>query len=267
MIKIKIGLESYPVQQFTFAGGEVQIKIDPTLDFTQDIILETVIRSSDDLIALFLTKEAIDWKSCGFIKVHLILKYFPYARQDRRCQEGESDAMIRISSMINRLGFDSIQVWDLHNEDMLSYINKVIHVEQYKLIGNLWKLYDFVVSPDMGAKPKISKITNLLTPDIIVGEKVRDPSTGEITHTEIHHNLDLVGSSVIIIDDICDGGRTFIELAKILREEGVKDIGLYVTHGIFSKGLGVFRGLIDRIYTTDSFYDQDSTDFITVLDR
>ena len=33
--------------------------------------------------------------------------------------------------------------------------------------------------------------------------------------------------------DICDGGRTFIELAKVLKDNGAKRVTLYVTHGIF----------------------------------
>ena len=55
-----------------------------------------------------------------------------------------------------------------------------------------------------------------------------------------------------IVDDICDGGRTFIEIAKYLKEADSIDssrIHLMVTHGFFTKGLGVFDGLIDHIYT------------------
>ena len=40
-----------------------------------------------------------------------------------------------------------------------------------------------------------------------------------------------------MIDDICDGGRTFIECAKLLKAAGVGSMALYVSHGIFSKGL------------------------------
>ena len=56
------------------------------------------------------------------------------------------------------------------------------------------------------------------------------------------------------MDDICDGGRTFIELAKALKVDGPRSVWLYVTHGIFSQGFGVFAG----IFTTDSF-ESDAT--------
>jgi ribose-phosphate pyrophosphokinase len=87
---------------------------------------------------------------------------------------------------------------------------------------------------------------------MIQSKKVREPSTGKITRTVVLAN-DLSGKTAIITDDICDGGYTFIKIAEQLKEKNVEKIILYVTHGIFSKGLSVFEGLIDEIYTTESF--------------
>ena len=63
---------------------------------------------------------------------------------------------------------------------------------------------------------------------------------------------DLSGQCAVITDDICDGGYTFIKIAEQLRQKNVGRIVLFVTHGIFSKGLGVFDGLIDEVITTNS---------------
>ena len=57
----------------------------------------------------------------------------------------------------------------------------------------------------------------------------------------------------MIVDDICDGGRTFTALATELRNITSGPIFLYVTHGIFSHGLDVFKGLIDKIYVANPF--------------
>jgi len=88
-------------------------------------------------------------------------------------------------------------------------------------------------------------------PEVIQAHKVRNLKTGEIIKTEVLGNVE--GKNVLIADDICDGGRTFIELAKVLKNEGALEVSLFITHGIFSKGLDVFTGLIEHIYTTDSF--------------
>jgi ribose-phosphate pyrophosphokinase len=69
----------------------------------------------------------------------------------------------------------------------------------------------------------------------------------------------------LIVDDICDGGRTFIELAKVLRPLTNGSIFLYVTHGIFSQGLDVFKGVIDHIYTANLFNPSHEGELVTVI--
>jgi ribose-phosphate pyrophosphokinase len=57
----------------------------------------------------------------------------------------------------------------------------------------------------------------------------------------------------VIIDDICDGGRTFVELAKAMKESRpTAKIYLIVTHGIFSAGFDTLNQYFEGIYTTNS---------------
>ena len=55
-------------------------------------------------------------------------------------------------------------------------------------------------------------------------------------------------SNVLIVDDISDGGASFKFLAQKLKAEGFQKVGLFVTHGIFSKGLKVLEKDIDFIF-------------------
>lgn len=56
--------------------------------------------------------------------------------------------------------------------------------------------------------------------------------------------------NILIVDDICDGGATFMLLTKDLYKRGAKSINLFVTHGIFSKGLKPLKEAgINRIFT------------------
>ena len=46
-----------------------------------------------------------------------------------------------------------------------------------------------------------------------------------------------MNTNVVVVDDICDGGRTFIELLKASPTlDCGKSLSLFVTHGIFSQG-------------------------------
>jgi ribose-phosphate pyrophosphokinase len=61
----------------------------------------------------------------------------------------------------------------------------------------------------------------------------------------------------LIVDDLCDGGYTFITLADKLRKNGARRVYLYVSHGLFSKGFPPLFAKIDHIYCTNSVKDID----------
>jgi ribose-phosphate pyrophosphokinase len=66
---------------------------------------------------------------------------------------------------------------------------------------------------------------------------------------------DLKGDDCVIVDDICDGGRTFIGIAQELKMKNAGDIYLCVSHGIFSHGFDELRKYFKKIFTTNSFKD------------
>ena len=80
--------------------------------------------------------------------------------------------------------------------------------------------------------------------------KNRDVKTGKLTGFSVYTD-DLNGKDCLIVDDICDGGGTFIGLAEKLKNKNSGKLYLAVSHGIFSNG---FTNLdcFERIFTTDS---------------
>ena len=67
----------------------------------------------------------------------------------------------------------------------------------------------------------------------------------------------------VIVDDICDGGRTFTEIAKAIRDQLPNaKIYLIVTHGIFSAGEEPLKEYFEHVYTTNSVKEGES-DFVT----
>src|SRR5574343_510284 len=111
------------------------------------------------------------------------------------------------------------------------------------LIDNQKTISDILfVIPDSGAKKKF------FTLDIYQYIK---RIGGVINIPEEYKNKD-----IFIIDDICDGGRTFIELANKIKETGHQGtMNLMVTHGIFSKGIDIVAEYFDNIYTTNSIQE------------
>lgn len=111
-----------------------------------------------------------------------------------------------------------------------------------------------IVSPDAGAEKKIYKIAKYLKIDdnkIILGRKQRNVITGQLGNSSFVGDIE--NKICVIIDDIIDGGGTFIQLATELKRCGAKKVYLIVSHGIFSKNLDTLKSVLDGIYTTDSF--------------
>ena len=251
-----------------FPGGELNVKLPASGIGLNVVTLKGSITSSDSLIELALLVDAIRRVSFN-PTISLILPYMPYARQDRVCNTGEALSIKVAADIINSLYLDEVITYDNHSDVATALLDNCTDVPIHKIQSLVDAIkeskYDYIVSPDAGAVKKIQKLAQVVNLPIIKADKVREVSTGEILATEIH-TKDIENARVLIVDDICDGGRTFIELARVLRSSNVATVDLYVTHGIFSKGVQVLLDEgIENVITTTSIPKQDTTQ-LTVLE-
>lgn len=249
---------------FLFSGGEVHCKINK-IENTHLVVVDYTMNG---FMALAEMVEVLRRGSDSSITAHY--PYFPYARQDRVMQPDESFSLKVFCNLVNNLNLEAIVINDPHSDVTPALLNNCTIIPQWetarKIIPESYFNDEEVVfvSPDAGAYKKVSKLINN-DHRIAIGVKNRD-ATGKITNTAIYSPKDLKDRTFIMVDDICDGGRTFIELAKVLKAGGAKKVILYVTHGIFSQGLDILKQHIDFIYTTNSFPNEDIEDFMEVLE-
>jgi ribose-phosphate pyrophosphokinase len=239
---------------FTFPGGEEHVNYN-TYKTIIAAEVKAVIQGSSDFMRLCLLSGILDSFGCEkILKIH----YFPYARQDRVCARGDSFSLKVVCDIINSLGFHGVEILDPHSDVLPALLENCRVKTQLDVIASskelrLLALNTTAVSPDAGANKKTHEIMAYSPRQFIRADKIRNLETGEIKETVVYCES-LSGKRVTIWDDICDGGRTFIELAKILKSKGAEEVNLYVTHGIFSKGVQVLLDSgIDNIYTTSSF--------------
>jgi ribose-phosphate pyrophosphokinase len=186
----------------------------------------------------------------GEIEINLICPYLPYARQDRVCASGESLALKVMCDIMNGLKFAAVTVWDVHSDVSLALLNNVYNTHQRVFVGRInWK-NTVLVAPDAGAIKKTMETAKALGLPMVRADKIRSVEDGSITGTTVYSEH-IGDKDFLMVDDIGDGLRTFLELSKELRKKTNGKIYLYVTHLIASKGLDVCTGLIDGIYTAN----------------
>ncbi len=240
-------------QSFVFAGGEPHIKISSNFDPASVVQLTHRINSFNDLGLICTTVDAL--KRMGVKTIKLFIPYFPAARQDRVMVPGEPLTVKVYADIINALGLDNVIVFDPHSEVTPALLNNCTvitnHVfiqEVVAQIGQGVKL----ISPDGGALKKIYKVSEFLGgAEVVECSKSRDVKTGRLSGFKVYAE-DLEGADCLIVDDICDGGGTFIGLAEELKNKNAGKLYLAISHGIFSKGFNELAKYFDQIFTTDS---------------
>ena len=237
-----------PVKTLTFPGGERHVKCDiSTGDARDQYTVSLKFHGSDDLIDLTMIRDILRHK-----KVHLQMDYVPFARQDRRVNPDEPHALRVFANLINSLDFETISCVDPHSNVVEAVFPNIYITCQLQAFldatrPEVRKHITHIVAPDAGAEKKAATIANWLSLPLITFSKVRDKNTGEVVGISCSSDIPPTGN-FLVVDDICDGGRTFIEIGKYFNTCTQAELSLYVTHGIFSKGLGVLAEYYSQVH-------------------
>lgn len=242
------------IRSSLFPGGEVHVNVeDMSIESINSVI--AYLYSSDDVMKLMLTVDAMRRENPECY-IGLEIPYLPYGRQDRVCHKGEAFSLEVICKMINSLECN-VTVTDPHSKRTIDLIdNCIVDTQEDVFLEN--DFFDVIqeknlilVSPDAGASEKVRYLSEKYRLDAVYCTKERDKVTGYPIVVVPEGNYK--GDNFIVIDDICDGGRTFINLADKLLLEGAKDLYLYVTHGIFSNGFKELRTYYKHVYCYHTF--------------
>ena len=266
-VRIYDAFSGHEVKSFSFSGGERQVRLPDSLtQLHNKIVILARITSPGDILDLLLTVDALKrrFKSFDRIEKTLYLPYLPYSRQDRVCANGEALSISVFAKLINSLNFTSVVTFDCHSDVGTALIENCINIPQEEIIlewlqpeSELTEPFLTVIAPDSGASKKAFKTWQGLNPytrnsSFIQANKERNPNTGEIVDITIPTAVGVATGTHLVVDDLCDGGRTFIELAKNFWKRDSSSL-LYVTHGIFSNGFVELLNYYDKIYCTDTF--------------
>lgn len=185
----------------------------------------------------------------------LVVPYLPYGRQDKKVGNTASFALHTFTSILYHANICRVETYDAHSSvETETYIESTKPDDFHRAIFN----HSVVVFPDKGAADRYGKSDAFKHVSKLYCQKIRDQLTGNILGLElVGEENDLIalnGGDILIVDDICDGGMTFIKVAEAVNKVAApRCIDLAVTHGLFSKGKAVLHDAgISKIYTTNS---------------
>lgn len=268
-----------PWRRFAFPDGQPHFVFDPdALRAPVDLVAR--IRNGNDLLDALLALDALRSALPATAPVTLNLPYLFGARMDRRIAPGQPASLAVVAAML-RTGLGEagrLRVLDPHSPAALAALPGMEVLTSDKLVAYALERIaarhgeaPVVVAPDLGARPRVEAIVarlGIANPRIDC-VKHRDSASGKLDGFRLAESKPaggalLAGRVALIVDDLCDGGRTFSGVADVLRSAGARAVYLCVTHGVFSRGLDLPG--IDGIFCTDSYAVPDATGYVIETD-
>lgn len=235
------------VEPFQFPGGEWHLHL-PENETPTVAILNGA--SADDLVILSLWA---DWARSMGAEPRAHIPYLPAARADR----GEPFGAKVYADLINAAGLAEVVVFDPHSDVAPALIDNVRVVDSARVVRNtvlgrsgLNADYSAIIAPDKGAVERARRVAEIARLPLLTATKDRDFETGKLLGFHAPENVPETGR-LLVVDDICDGGGTFMGLAEKLGV-GRERLSLWVSHGIFSGRANTLPTQFGAIYTTDS---------------
>jgi len=286
------GIEAQ-LKQSTFPAGERYLKItnveeilevlneaaeDTDDEITVDILVTLLNASPEAIMDCMLFVDAVKRNiqakmDDNFYFIYTLkADYLPYSRQDRVCSVGESFSLRVFLDMIYTQ-FNSIETIDIHNPKVLededttrvialdvSYLqDDFINVfGEYNMPIEIPQEEAVLIAVDKGARERVQMAAEDLDNFNDIVQIIKERIPNGIKSTIDDESLEALKKANIgiIVDDICDGGATFLKSADIIRKVNPDiELILIVTHGIFSAGLESLQGQFDSLMVLETDYN------------
>jgi ribose-phosphate pyrophosphokinase len=241
-------------QIITFPDGEKHLKVNE-LNPKKAVDITCRITNSDDLFLLMQLSDIIQRQELVVRKLYIT--YLMGMRCDRVFSMNEAFTLKIIANVINSFNAREVLIEEPHSFRAELMTNGHPHNVTCKFMRGRFGAYTLCL-PDDGAYMRYGCFAD----SYVLCEKKRDVDTGKLSGfaiCDIYKYSD--NNEIVVIDDLCDGGGTFIGIAELLRKElAPKELVLVVTHAVQEAGLRKVASVYDKVYITDSYKDWSSVE-------
>ena len=193
----------------------------------------------------------------GAENIDIVMPYFVYARQDKIFRDGEPFSYKFVLETLHKAGANRFFTVSSHAERDKERLTMsrmpAFNVNGFVAVGNYLKRKDFaaptVIGPDKGAEHFAQTVARALECDYTLLEKRRDLDTGEV---EMECNVNLNNREAIIVDDIVSSGSTMLPAIELCKQNGAKDVFVYVVHLVSGKGIEKISPHVKEFLASDT---------------
>lgn len=251
-----LGIDLGPMIRKRFADGELYVQIQESIRGCDVYLIQPTCRPvNDHLMELMVMVDAC--KRASARQITVVLPYYGYARADRKTAGRESITAKLVANIITTSGADRAIAMDLHAAQIQGYFDIPFdHVYSTPAIIDYIlseKLDDMVVvSPDVGGVARARAFAKRLNDaPLAIIDKRRQ------VHNEVEvMNVigDVAGKTAILVDDMIDTGGTITEGAKLLRQQGARQVYACATHAVFSPPAveRLSSGVFEKVIVTNT---------------
>ena len=243
-----------------FSNDNMYVQLGASVRYRKVFIVQSLSQPvNDHLMELLMMLDIA--RSAAAAEAHAIIPYFSFARSDKKDAPRISITARLVADLLKTAGATHVITIMLHSAQVHGFFGvPTDHLSSRRVFREYLADRDLndtiIVSPDMGQAKSAARFAQSLGLPVAAGNKER------VSDSEVLIS-GLVGSTVrghkraLVYDDEIATGGSILELSRVLIDEGIQDILVVCTHGVFTRG-GLDRLAavphISEIVTTDTVY-------------
>ncbi len=232
-----LGTSIAPMIVKNFADGEIYVQVQESIRGDDVFVIQPLCNPvNENLVELLIIIDA--FKRASAKTITAVIPYYGYARQDRKTSGREAITAKLVADVLTTAGADRILAMDLHTGQIQGFFNILVdHIFATPVLVDYIKglnlpVSDIVaVSPDTGGVPRTRYFAKEINCSLAIIDKRRDRHNEAIAS---HVIGDVKDKICIMFDDIIDTAGTICEAARVLKENGAKDVYVCAAHPVFS---------------------------------
>ncbi|MDJ0581795.1 ribose-phosphate pyrophosphokinase [Crocosphaera sp.] len=266
-----LGMDIGPMIHKRFADGELYIQIQESIRGCDVYLIQPCCNPvNDHFMELLIMIDACRRASAR--QITAVIPYYGYARADRKTAGRESITAKLVANLIVEAGANRVLAMDLHSAQIQGYFDIPFdHIYSTPVLLDYFATKDLsdivIVSPDVGGVARARAFAKKLddAPLAIIDKRRQSHNVAEVMNVI----GDVKGKTAVLVDDMIDTAGTITEGAKLLREEGARQVYACATHAVFS-GPAIERlssGVLEEVIVTNTIPVPEEAHFpqLTVL--